>query len=373
VAFNLAAWGNALHSGEKSYGIVRRRKWWLSVSAVFVALSVASLVGLIGNGVNPGIDFRGGSSFTVSGVSTTDLGPAQQVVAELAPDQVPVTQLVTTGGVSTIRVEIGKSTDPTIDDATVSRDIEEALAVAYGTTAKPAQVSKTFVGANWGADVTSKALKGLGIFIVLVMIVMSVYFRAWRMAAAALVALAHDLVFTVGVYAAVGFEVTPASVIGFLTILGYSLYDTVVVFDKVRENTANVTSQTRYTYDELANLAVNQTLVRSLNTSIVALLPVTSILFVGAILLGAGTLKDISLALFVGMAVGTYSSIFVATPMEVALRDREPRIRQHTAAVLAARAAGHGAVDADGNVRVGALVKGEHRGTAAQPKRKRRS
>jgi len=373
VNLSLASWGNALHSGDKSYGIVRKRKWWFVVSAVLVGLSIASLVGLVGNGINPGIDFRGGSSFIVSGVSTTDLGPARQVVAEFVPDQVPITQVLTTGGVSSVRVEIGKSTDPAIDDATLSSEIENALAAAYGTPDHPAEVSSTFVGANWGADVTNKAIKGLIIFLVLVTMVMSMYFRAWRMAAAALVALFHDLVFTVGVYAAVGFEITPASVIGFLTILGYSLYDTVVVFDKVRENTANVTSQTRYTYDELANLAVNQTLVRSLNTSIVALLPVSSILFVGAFLLGAGTLKDISLALFVGMAVGTYSSIFVATPVEVALRDREPRIRQHTQAVLAARASGHGSVDADGNVRVGALIKGEHRGTAAQPKRKRRS
>ncbi len=370
MAFNLADWGNALHSGEKSYGIVRRRKVWFLVSGILVALSIASLAV---NNINPGIDFRGGSTFTISGITTTEQAPAEHVIANLAPDQVPIIQVITTGGITSIRVEVGNSTDPKVDNAALSQEIKDALAAAYGTTDSPAAVSKDFVGANWGKDVTNKAIKGLAIFLVLVTVVMSVYFRAWRMAVAALVALAHDLVFTVGVYAAVGFEVTPASVIGFLTILGYSLYDTVVVFDKVRENTENVTSQNRYTYDELANLAVNQTLVRSLNTSIVALLPVTSILFVGAFLLGAGTLKDISLALFVGMAVGTYSSIFVATPIEVALRDREPRIANHTAAVLAARAAGHGAVDAQGNVRVGALVKGEHRGTAAQPRRKRRS
>jgi len=203
---------------------------------------------------------------------------------------------------------------------------------------------------------------------------MTVYFRAWRMAVAGIVALIHDLVFTVGIYALVGFEVTPASVIGFLTILGYSLYDTVVVFDKVRENTDGLTTQHRYTYDELANLALNQTLVRSINTSIVALLPVASILFIGAFVLGAGTLKDISLALFVGMAVGTYSSIFVATPLEVTLRDREERIQTHTTQVLEMRASGKSDVvlNEDGHVRVGALQPGAHKGQTAQPKRKGR-
>ena len=204
---------------------------------------------------------------------------------------------------------------------------------------------------------------------------MTVYFRNWRMAAAAMLALFHDLILTVGVYAAVGWEVTPATVIGFLTILGYSIYDTVVVFDKVRENTADVLDQTRFTYAERANLAVNQTLVRSINTSVVALLPVASILVVGAFILGAGTLRDIALALFVGMFVGTFSSVFLATPLEVTLREREPRIREHTAKVLAARA---GVTGADGET-VGAVPRaaaalrpGSHLGTAAQPKRKGR-
>jgi preprotein translocase subunit SecF len=160
----------------------------------------------------------------------------------------------------------------------------------------------------------------------LVALVIALYFRTWKMAVAALVALLHDLTLTVGVYAIVGFEVTPASVIGFLTILGYSLYDTVVVFDKVRENTEHITATTKRTFGEAANLAVNQTLVRSINTSVVALLPVGSILFIGAFLLGAGTLKDIALALFVGIAVGTYSSVFIATPLLVHLREKEPEL-----------------------------------------------
>ncbi len=205
----------------------------------------------------------------------------------------------------------------------------------------------------------------------LVTLVMALYFRAWRMAVAALIALAHDLLFTVGVYAGIGFEVTPASVIGFLTILGFSLYDTVVVFDKVRENTAEFRSQKRYTYAELANLAVNQTLVRSINTSVVALLPVVSILFIGSYALRADTLKDISLALFVGLAVGTYSSIFVATPFEVALRSGEASVKEHTAEVIAARTAQ--GIDPSVPAPVVTVAPGAHQGVQAQPRRKRRS
>ena len=162
------------------------------------------------------------------------------------------------------------------------------------------------------------------IFLVLVVIFLSVYFE-WRMAVAALVALIHDLIITVGIYALIGFTVTPATVIGVLTILGYSLYDTVVVFDKVKENTRGLTAGSRMTYSESANLAVNQTLVRSINTSIIALLPVGAILFVGSFILGAGTLKDLSLALFVGIAAGTYSSIFIATPVLARSRSRSRR------------------------------------------------
>ena len=203
--------------------------------------------------------------------------------------------------------------------------LRSSLAKAYGVPEN--KVSSTFVGPSWGSDVTNKALVSLVVFLVLVALVITLYFRTWTMAVAALVALLHDLLLTAGVYSLIGFEVTPESVIGFLTILGYSLYDTVVVFDKVRENTEHVTATTKRTYAEAANLAVNQTLVRSINTSVVALLPVGSILFIGAFILGAGTLKDLSLALFVGIAVGTYSSIFIATPLLVRLRMREPEMK----------------------------------------------
>ncbi|SEI87121.1 protein translocase subunit SecF [Demequina mangrovi] len=364
MKLNLAQWGNKLHSGEKTYPIVQQRKRWFLVSGVLVALS---LLMLFTKGLNMGIDFTGGTEFRVTDTAITEPEEARAVVAELAPDE---TARVTILGDNDVRIQIGVLDEDTAQQT--AREITTQLAEAYDVP--EAQVSFTQIGPTWGASVGKAAVKSLVVFLVLVSIVMALYFRAWRMSAAALVALAHDLIITVGVYAATGIEVSPASVIGFLTILGYSLYDTVVVFDKIRENTANLTSQHRYTYDELANLGLNQTLVRSINTSVVALLPVSAILFIGTFLLGAGTLIDISLALFVGMAVGTYSSIFVATPVEVALRDNEERISAHTAKVLELRAAGESdvAISEDGEVRVGAVDKGRHQGTAAQPKRKKR-
>ncbi len=198
-------------------------------------------------------------------------------------------------------------------------------------------MSQNLIGPSWGKQVATKALTGLGVFLVLVILFIWAYFREWRMSVAAVVALAHDLLITAGVYAWSGFEVTPATVTGLLTILGYSLYDTVVVFDKVRENTRGILRSNTRTYAERANLAVNQTLVRSINTSITALLPVAALLLVGTTVLGSGPLKDLALALFVGMAAGTYSSIFIATPFAVQLKEREPTIKAHTARVLSKR------------------------------------
>ena len=354
-----SSWGTRLHSGEKTYSIVGQRKRWFLVSGVLIALA---LLILLVKGLNPGIDFRGGTEYTVSGVENTDTTIAVDVVTEALPAEEPRVAQVGPNG---IRVQLGELEQARVDD--LAADLAEAYGVAE------TEVSSSFIGPTWGEEVSSKAIQGLVIFLLLVTVVMTLYFRAWRMAAAALVALGHDLLFTAGIYALSGFEVTPASVIGFLTILGYSLYDTVVVFDKVRENTSEIFTQHRYTYAEMANLAVNQTLVRSINTSVVALLPVSAILFLGSYLLGAGTLKDIALALFVGMAVGTYSSIFVATPLEVALRGNEARIKEHTEAVLALRESGQSdVIRPDGSVHVGALTPGHHQGTAAQPKRKRR-
>jgi preprotein translocase subunit SecF len=202
----------------------------------------------------------------------------------------------------------------------------------------PNQISDNRVSASWGGQITQKALLGLIVFLVLVTGYLAIRYE-WRMAAGALAALVHDLVVTAGVYSLVGFEVTPSTVIGLLTILGFSLYDTVVVFDKVDENTRGILGGTRYTYGEAANLAVNQTLMRSINTSLIALLPVAGLLFIGAGFLGAGTLKDLGLVLFVGMAAGAYSSIFLATPVVVDLKEREPRYLALRNRVAAKRAA----------------------------------
>jgi preprotein translocase subunit SecF len=281
----------------------------------------------LGFGLNLGIDFRGGSEFTVSGTDNTSSDPALDAVHEIAPDDEP---LVTKLGDSSVRIQTSE-----LSDQEKVNTLRDKLASGYGVSTD--NVSNTSIGPTWGASVGIKALQGLAVFLLAAALFMVLYFRSWQMAVAGIVALLHDLVITVGIYAAIGWEITPASVIGFLTILGYSLYDTVVVFDKVRENTKSAFEQSRSTYAELANLAVNQTLVRSINTSVVALLPIGSILFFGTFFGGAGTLRDIALALFVGMAIGAYSSIFLATPLEVSLRSTSTKVREHDALVFQKR------------------------------------
>jgi preprotein translocase subunit SecF len=304
--------GNDLYSGRVSYNIVGRRKLWYLIALVLVAISIIAPIAR--GGFNFGIEFRGGSEFRIDGVGNSSQELARQAVQSVEPESQPV---VTSVGTDSIRIQTEQ-----LDDVT-TEEIRIALASAYGLDS--GSVTSSFIGANWGADVTSKAINGLIVFLVLVTLFMALYFRTFKMSIAALAALAHDVVITVGIYALVGFEVTPAAVIGFLTILGYSLYDTVVVFDKVRENTLDVEFSDTKSFASQVNLAVNQTLVRSVNTSVVAVLPIASILFIGAALLGVGTLRDIALSLFIGMIVGTYSSIFIASPVYVHLREKEPR------------------------------------------------
>jgi len=304
--------GNDLYSGRVSLDIVGRRKIWYSVAIVMVIISV--LAPIARGGFNFGIEFRGGSEFRIDGVGATSQQIARDAVTSVEPDSQPI---VTSIGVDSVRVQTEQ-----LDDVT-TEEIRIALASAYGV--ESGAVASSFIGANWGADVTSKAINGLIVFLILVSVLMALYFRTFKMSVAALAALAHDVVITAGIYALSGFEVTPAAVIGLLTILGYSLYDTVVVFDKVRENTLGVEFSESTTFASQVNLAVNQTLVRSVNTSVVAVLPVAAILFIGASLLGVGTLIDIALALFIGMLVGTYSSIFIASPVYVHLREKEAR------------------------------------------------
>ncbi|MGW4025040.1 protein translocase subunit SecF, partial [Streptomyces sp. NPDC005009] len=201
------------------------------------------------------------------------------------------------------------------------------------------RINAELVGPSWGEQIANKAWQGLGIFMFLVVIYLAIAFE-WRMALAAFIALIHDITITVGIYALVGFEVTPGTVIGLLTILGYSLYDTVVVFDSLKEQSKDITKQTRWTYSEVANRSINSTLVRSINTTVVALLPVGGLLFIGGGVLGAGMLNDISLSLFVGLAAGAYSSIFIATPLVADLKEREPAMKSLKKRVLAKRAQG---------------------------------
>jgi preprotein translocase subunit SecF len=311
--------GNDLYSGKKSIDIVGRRKIFYIIGIAVVIASI--LVPIVKGGFNFGIEFRGGSEFRIDGVAGTSQQVATQAVQSVEPGSAP---LVTTVGLDSVRVQTEQ-----LDDVT-SEEVRIALADAYEVDS--GAVTSSFIGANWGADVTEKALIGLVVFLLLVSLLMALYFRTLKMSVAALVALVHDMVVTLGIYALVGFEITPAAVIGFLTILGYSLYDTVVVFDKVRENTLDVEFSETTTFASQVNLAINQTLVRSVNTSVVAVLPVASILFIGAAVLGAGTLRDIALALFIGIIAGTYSSVFLAGPLYVDLRSREGKFKDKTAA-----------------------------------------
>jgi preprotein translocase subunit SecF len=313
---SFAEFGNDLYTGKRSIDFVGRQKTWYTVSAILLVLAA---VGLFGRHLNVGLEFRGGSEFRVSSVTNLNnfemRGKTAIGTLDTGSDVV-----VTKIGTNTVRIQTEKFQN------TLTDRVKTALAREFSVSEN--KITANTIGASWGASVSQKAITALIWFLVLVSLVLAAYFRTWKMSGAALIALAHDLVITVGIYALAGFEVTPASVIGFLTILGYSLYDTVVVFDKVRENTLAAEGNGRLSYSQAANQAVNQTLVRSINTSVVALLPVASILGIGYFLLGPGTLLDLSLALFVGIAVGTYSSIFIATPVLADLREREPAMKE---------------------------------------------
>lgn len=320
----LAQWGNELYTGKRSYPFVAKRKLWFSIAAVLMVLSF--LVPVVKGGFNLGIDFRGGSEFTVSAVQNTDVKLGEDAVSAAVPGQEATVTNIAPG---TIRVQ----TDRLSDDQTLA--IGGQLAEAYGVNAD--HVTSTFIGPTWGQDVSRQALFGLVAFVVLVTLLMAAYFRTWKMSIAAVIGLMTVIVVTAGIYGLSGFEITPSAIIGFLTIMSYCLYDTVVVFDKVRENTLNFAKEDQRTFNELVNLAVNQTLVRSINTSVVAVLPVAAILFIGSYLLGAGTLKDLSLALFIGLIVSALSTLFVQAPMYSWLRRNEPDVIAQRERVLASR------------------------------------
>lgn len=316
-----ARFGNDLHSGARSYPFVGKRRLWLLLATVLMAVSV--LIPAVGGGFNLGIDFRGGSEFVVSKTAHVDTATGERIIHEKAKDASDVR--VTNIAPGTIRAQMSKLND----DETLQ--VKAALQEGYGVSEN--DVTSSFVGPTWGADVTRQAFWGLVAFVVLALIGMAFYFRTWKMSLASIAGLFFTVVVTVGLYAAFGFEITPSAIIGFLTILSYSLYDSVVVFDKIRENTEDVLERRDTTFAEQINLAVNQTLVRSINTAIVGVLPVGAILFIGAFILGAGTLQDLSLSLFVGILVGMFGTLFVSAPLYASLRLGEPQIREHTAKV----------------------------------------
>ncbi len=318
----LSTLGNNLYTGKTSFPFVAKRKTWFAIA---LALVIGSLLVLVIKPPQFSIEFTGGSQFTIVAPATTD----QQLASDAVQTAVPgATARVTVLGEKDVRIQ----TDQLTDDET--RAVKQNLAEAFGVSVD--DVSDTFIGPSWGQGVTNQSLWGLGVLLILTFIILAIYFRTWKMSAAAIVGLLDVLLITIGIYALFGFEISPAAVIGFLTIFAYSLYDMVVVFDKVRENTEAGGGRT---FGESVNLAVNQTLVRSFNTSVVASLPVAAILFIGALWMGADTLTDISLAILIGIIVATYSTIFVSAPLYAHLRANEPEIKAADAKVLSAREA----------------------------------
>ena len=349
--------GGRLYSGETSIDVIGKKRRWYAFSGLLILVSIAALSL---QGLKLGIEFKGGASYTVTKTGINLAGAEDAIKVANIPGE-PIVQSV---GTNKVRIQTGALTNAE------STALQDALTKAYGVNID--SIDTQIIGPSWGKEITRKALYGLVGFIIVVLLYLAMAFEP-KMAISAIIAVIHDVFITVGIYALVGFDVTPATVIGFLTILGYSLYDTVVVFDKVRENTRSITATAKSTFSQAANLAVNQTLVRSFNTSLIALLPVGSILFVGAGLLGAGTLKDLSLALFIGLATGTYSSIFIAPPILATLREREPAMR-----ALAKRVASRsGATPVASNsvagpASVSVASSAEKRGPRNQPKRKHR-
>ncbi len=345
-----ASLAHRLYHGDTTFDFVGRRKVWFIFSAVVI---LAGLISLGTQGLNLGIDFEGGTSWEV---------PAPGVSVAETRDAVRPLGL----GDATIQIVGDDRVRVVSDNVSIEEQqrISDALAAVAG--ADISAVSVNDVGPSWGQAVTNKARNALVVFFILISIYISLRFE-WKMAVAALAAVVHDIFVTVGVYSISRFEVTPATVVAFLTILGYSLYDTIVVFDKVEENAKGLAASGRFTYSDTVNLSMNQVLMRSLNTSIVAIMPIVSILVIGAGVLGATTLNDFGLALFVGLLTGAYSSIYIAAPILAMLKEREPRyagIRQRltakggagllTPAAAAALASGGGGPSAAPRPRQGA-------------------
>lgn len=326
-----------LYTGTGAFEVIGKRKLWYAVSGVIVGIS---LLAILLRGFTFGIDFEGGTkvSMPVDGAKAQATTEQVETVFNQAMGKPPETVVI---------VGNGPSATVQIRTETLTNDETEKLRVALfdafapkGSNGEPSKqaISDSAVSSTWGGQITQKALIALLVFLVLVTIYITVRYERY-MAIAALAAMFFDLIVTAGVYALVGFEVTPATVIGLLTILGFSIYDTVIVFDKVEENTDGFEHTTRRTFAEQANLAVNQTFMRSINTSLISALPIIALMVIAVWLLGVGTLQDLALVQLVGVLVGTYSSIYFATPLLVSLRERTELVRKHTKRVLRRRAA----------------------------------
>jgi preprotein translocase subunit SecF len=342
--------GGRLYRGDVSINFVGRQKLWYTISGCILVIAIAAL---LFRGLNFSVDFKGGSIFQVKAPNAT-ISQVEQAVSDGG------------GGTAVVqKVGVGSSAQWQAQTASLSitqtEHVQDALAKEFGLSVN--DINTTFVGPTWGSQISSKAVEALIAFLIVIVIYLSIAFE-WKMASAAFVALMHDILITVGIYALAGFQVSPATVIGLLTILGYSLYDTVVVFDKVRENTAGLVTSGRSTYSQAANLALNQTLVRSINTSLIALLPVAAILIAGTVLLGTGELSDLALVLFIGMLSGTYSSIFIATPVLADLKEREPQYKALAKRVAARAASPRVAARTQATVPAGSGVTA---GSAARP------
>ena len=314
-----------LYRGETNINFIGHRRRWYAASAIMVLICLLSF---LLRGFNYGVEFAGGTQFQYN-VSGTTLTTAEVATAFTKAGVPPADPPQEVGSGNTRQIVVKTKTLTVAEQQDLSKAVTESIGVT------PASV--LFVSSSWGHEVTVSAIEGLIVFMIVVSIYISLRFQ-WRMAVGGMIALFHDLIIAAGVYSLVGFEVTPSTVVGLLTILGFSLYDTVVVYDKVAENSKDITAGSRTTFSEAANTAVNQTLMRSINTSLIALLPVAGLLFIGAGILGVGTIKDLALILFVGLAVGAYSSLFLATPIVVDLTENAPEYKALTRRVEAKRA-----------------------------------
>ena len=327
-----------LYTGTGAFEVIGRRKLWYSISGVIIAICIASMVI---RGFTFGIDFEGGTKVSMPAAGATGTVNVQQVedvFSKTLGKETESVVLVGSGGSATVQIRSETLTNQETEQLRTALFDEFQPKGEDGQPSKQA-ISDSAVSETWGGQITKKALLALVVFLALATIYISIRYERY-MALAAMATLVFDLVVTAGIYSLVGFEVTPATVIGLLTILGFSLYDTVIVFDKVEENTHGFQHTTRRTFAEQANLAINQTFMRSINTSLISVLPILSLMVVAVWLLGVGTLKDLALVQLCGVIVGTYSSIFFATPLLVTLRERTELVRTHTRRVLRRRKSG---------------------------------